>query len=201
MIFAFESFRPNYYNKYIDYNFGVSPLEIKEKYTHKINDTVVYRKQGIYAISDIKEQKIGGVKKNYYVLSSVYDKNATVYVPVDSEVLTAQMEHVLSKDEIHAIIDKSEENDVMWVENTTERAIYFDEIIKSGDLAKTLAVLKMFILRKENKDTKPLRTFARDEKAFAAAQKAVTEAFAYPLGLEKTQVIPYITERVKAKNQ
>lgn len=172
-------------------------MEIKEKYSHNIGETVVYRKQGIYVISDIKEQKIGGAKKDYYVLSSVYDKNATVYVPVDSEVLTAQMERMLSKDEIHAIIDKSEENSVVWVENTTERALYFDEIIKSGDLARTLAVLKMFILRKENREAKPLRTFARDEKAFAAAQKAVTEAFAYPLGLEKTQVISYITERIK----
>ncbi len=175
-------------------------MEITEKYSHNVGDTVVYRKQGIYKISDIKEQKIGTVKKDYYVLSSVYDKNATVYVPVDSEVLVAQMEHVLSKEEIHAIIDKSEENGVLWVENTTERAIYLDEIVKSGDLAKILAVLKMFILRKENKEIKPVRTFARDEKAFAAAQKAVTEAFAYPLGLEKGEVIPYITERVKSNN-
>lgn len=176
-------------------------METKVKYSHSIGDTVVYRKQGIYVISDIKEQKIGGVRKNYYVLSSVYDKNATVYVPVDSEALTVQMEHVLSKDEIHAIIDKSEDNGVTWVENTTERAVYFDEIVRSGDLAKILAVLKMFILRKENKELKPLRTFARDEKAFAAAQKAVTEAFAYPLGLEKSQVLTYITQRVKANNK
>ena len=175
-------------------------MKIAEKYSHNIGDTVVYRKQGIYKISDIKEQKIGTLKKDYYVLSSVYDKNSTVYVPVDSETLVAQMEHVLSKEEIHAIIDKSEENDVHWVDNTTERAIYLDEIVKSGDLAKILAVLKMFILRKESKDIKPLRTFARDEKLFAAAQKAVTEAFAYPLGLEKAQVIPYITERVKSNN-
>lgn len=172
-------------------------MEIKEKYSHSVGETVVYRKQGIYVISGIKEQKIGTVRKNYYVLSSVYDKNSSVYVPVDNENLTAQMERMLSKEEIHAIIDQSEENGVQWIENTTERAIYLDEIVKGGDLAKILSVLKMFILRKEEKNKKAYRTFARDEKAFAAAQKAVTEAFAYPLGLEKIQVIPYITERVR----
>lgn len=172
-------------------------MQTAEKNSHNIGDTVVYRKQGIYKISDIKEQKIGTEKKNYYVLSSVYDVNATVYVPVDNEALTSKMEHILSKDEIDTIIDKSEKNDVEWIENTTERALYLDEIVKSGDLARILAMLKMFILRRENKDKKPTRTFARDEKAFAAAQKAVTEAFAYPLGLEKPQVMPYITERVK----
>jgi len=173
-------------------------LQTIEKYSHNIGETVVYRKQGIYEITDIKEQKIGGTKKDYYVLSSVYDKNATVYVPVDSESLVVQMEHMLSKDEIHAIIDISEENSVNWIENTAERAMYFDEIVKSGDLTKILAMLKMLILRKESADKKANRTFARDEKAFVAAQKAVTEAFAYPLGIDKTQVIPYITDRVKS---
>ncbi|MBR3988319.1 MAG: hypothetical protein IKK10_03345 [Clostridia bacterium] len=169
-----------------------------ENYSHNIGEMVVYRKQGIYEITGIKEQIIGGAKKDYYVLSSVYDKNATVYVPVDSESLVSQMEPMLSKDEIHAIIDISEENSVNWLENTAERALYFDEIMKSGDLTKILAMLKMFILRKESADKKSNRTFARDEKVYAAAQKAVTEAFAYPLGIDKTQVIPYITDRVNS---
>lgn len=176
-------------------------MENSANYPYSIGETVVYRKQGIYVVSDIKEQEIGAVKKDYYVLSSVYDKNTSVYVPVDNEALTARMEHVLSKEEIHTIIDISEESSVQWIDNTMERAVYFEEILKSGDLAKILSMLKMFILRKEQKEIKPLKTSARDEKAFNAAQKAVTEAFAYPLGLEKTQVIPYISERVKSNNK
>lgn len=176
-------------------------MENSANYPYSIGETVVYRKQGIYVVSDIKEQEIGAVKKDYYVLSSVYDKNTSVYVPVDNEALTARMEHVLSKEEIHTIIDISEESSVQWIDNTMERAVYFEEILKSGDLAKILSMLKMFILRKEQKEIKPLKTSARDEKAFNAAQKAVTEAFAYPLGLEKTQVIPFISERVKSNNK
>ena len=176
-------------------------MENSANYPYSIGETVVYRKQGIYVVSDIKEQEIGAVKKDYYVLSSVYDKNTSVYVPVDNEALTARMEHVLSKEEIHTIIDISEESSVQWIDNTMERAVYFEEILKSGDLAKILSMLKMFLLRKEQKEIKPLKTSARDEKAFNAAQKAVTEAFAYPLGLEKTQVIPFISERVKSNNK
>lgn len=168
-----------------------------EKYFHKVGETVVYRKQGTYVITDIKEQTIGRVKKDYYVLSSVYDKNATVYVPVDNDTLTSQIERMLTKEEINAIIDESEENNLIWIENNTERAMFFEEILKSGELSKVLSILKLFLLRKENVDKKSYRTFARDEKAFAAAQKTVTEAFAYPLGIGKTEVIPYIIERIK----
>lgn len=175
-------------------------MQNTEKFTHNVGDTVVYRKQGIYEVSEIKEQKIAGMKKNYYVLSSVYDSNATVYVPVDSESLTSQMEKMLTKEEIHAIIKQSEDNEILWIENTAERAEFFEETLKSGDLVRILSVLKMLILRKENRDKKPVRTFARDEKAFAAAQKAVTESFAYPLGLDKSQVIPYITRLIGIDN-
>lgn len=168
-----------------------------KKYLHSIGEIVVYRKQGTYEITEIKEQKIGSVKKDYYVLSSVYDKNAAVYVPVDNETLTSQIQRILSKAEIDTIIDESKENPMEWIENNAERAVLFEEIMKSGELSKILAVLNMFIFRKENVDKKCYRTFARDEKAFATAQKTITEAFAYPLGLEKTEVIPYITERTK----
>lgn len=170
-------------------------MQSSEKYAHNIGETVVYRKQGIYEIKEIKEQKIGNEKKEYYVLSSVYDANSAVYVPVDNLSLTSQIENTLSKEEIHAIIDADEGNDVFWLENTTERAIHFDEILKSGNLLKILSLLNMFIERKNNADKKPYRNFARDEKAFSAALKAVTEAFAYPLGIPKTEVVAYITNR------
>lgn len=198
LIFAFESFSSKEYNMYIE-SIGVRLLKIAEKYTHNIGDTVVYRKQGTYRVTDIKEQKIAGIKKEYYILTSVYDSNSSVYVPVDSQNLTSMMESVLTKEEIDTIIRNSENNRMIWIENTAERAEYLDEVIHSGDLSQVLSLLMMFILRKESSDKKPIRTFARDEKAFAAAQKAVLEAFAYPLGLKKDEVMPYIYETISKK--
>ena len=171
-------------------------MEKSKNYLHNIGEIVVYRKQGVYEITSIKEQDIGSETKDYYVLSSVYDKNASVYVPVDSEALTSQIQRMLTKEEIDAVIDESKENPMEWIENNARRALFFEEILKSGEIAKILAVLNMFMFRKENVDKKCYRTFARDEKAFAAVQKIITEAFAYPLGISKTEVIPYITERI-----
>lgn len=162
--------------------------------------TVVYRKGGIYKITGFKEQKIGDIKKKYYVLSSVYDKNTTIYVPMDNDLLTSQIEPVLTKEEINSIIDKSEEKGIGWIEDTTRRAVFFEEILKSGELYRILALFKLLYLRRENAEPKTYRTYARDEKAFALASKAITEAFAYPLEIPKTEVVAYITERI-TKNQ
>lgn len=169
-------------------------MQQSEKNLHKVGETVVYRRKGVYVISDIVTQEIGFESKDYYVLASVYDKNSTVYVPVDSQALTSMMERVLSKEEIHAVIEKSKSYDPQWIENGYQRAEFFEETLKSGDLAKILSVLRMIIIRKNNTDKKFYRIPARDEKAFTAFNKAITESFAYPLGLEKAEVIPYITK-------
>lgn len=178
-------------------DFGVKLLQNSKEFSYNIGDTVVYRKQGVYLVSGIKEQEIGGTIKDYYVLSSVYDKNSSVYVPVNNETLTTQMERVLSKEEIDGIIDESEENSAVWIEDNAQRSEFFEEILKNGNLSQILSMLKLLILRKGNPDRKTHRCTARDEKVFAAAMKAVTEAFAYPLGIEKTEVISYITDRVR----
>lgn len=174
-------------------------MENLNTYPHKTGETVVYRKQGIYEITSVKEQIIGDIKKDSYVFSSVYDKNATIYVPVDNENLTSQIESVLSTDEINLIIDQSETTGITWIENNTQRAICYDEIIKSNDLSRILAVLRLYMLQKEGENKKSFRAFAKDERIFSAAMKNITEAFAYPLGIAKPEVVSYITDRLKNK--
>ena len=158
----------------------------------KIGEVVVYRKQGMYKIQEIKEQEIGGISKNYYVLRSVYDSNSSLYVPTDAENISEVMEYILTKDEIHKIIEKSKESAMSWIENSGERSETFNAVIKEGDLVEILRLLRLFIERKAQKDQKPVRNFARDEKVLSMAQKIISEAFAYPLGLTKSEVIDYI---------
>lgn len=172
-------------------------MENYKNYPHKIGETVVYRRQGIYEITSVKEQVIGEVKKDYYVFRSVYDKNATIYVPVDNENLTSQIERLLSKDEINAIVDQSDTTDIIWIENNAERAICYDEIVKSGDLSRILSVLRLYMLQKEGENKKSFRAFAKDERIFSAAMKNITEAFACPLGISKAEVMAYIAERLE----
>ena len=161
---------------------------MSDKFERKIGDVVVYRKQGIYKIADIKEQHIGGIDKDYYVLLSVYDSNSSLYVPTDADNLSELMEDVLSEDEVFRIIDKSKENPVSWVENTSERAELFDNLLKSGDLVEILRVYRLFAERKALKTQRQIKNSARDEKTFAKAQKIIHEAFAYSLKINVSDV-------------
>ena len=161
----------------------------------KIGEVVVYRRQGMYKIQEIKEQEIGGICKNYYVLRSIYDSNSSLYVPTDADNLSDLMEDVLSEDDIFEIIDKSKENPMSWIENTSERAEVFDNLIKSGDLVDILKIYRLYAERKLLKNQRLIKNSARDERIFAKAQKIIHEAFAYSLKIDVSGVSDYISKR------
>lgn len=69
------------------------------------NDVIIYGGQGVCQITGIEEKVINGVKKTYFVLKPVSDRSATIFAPADNELVLNKMRRLLSKDEIHKLID------------------------------------------------------------------------------------------------
>ena len=69
----------------------------------KVGDRVIYGFQ-VCEIVDIKPQTIGKIKRDYYVLSPIFDAKNTLYLPTDNEKLVAKMRKVLSEEEILGLI-------------------------------------------------------------------------------------------------
>ncbi|MBQ2944565.1 MAG: hypothetical protein IJD93_07755 [Ruminococcus sp.] len=159
----------------------------------KAGEFVVYKKHGIYEISEIRAEKIAGEAKTYYVLKSVYDANVTVYVPADKEELTSQMESPLTKAEIEGIVEKSKGTEIELPEVNSERFAFCEEIIAQGDLSKILALLLLLKKSKEEALLQKRKLFAHDERMLAASQNIIREAFAFPLGMDKKNVIDCVT--------
>lgn len=164
---------------------------------HKTGEHVVYKKHGVYEIADIKTDKICGTEKTYYVLRSVYDSNATVYVPADCEALVSQMELPLTASDINCMIDSSKEAQMEWIDTAAERREFFEDIMNSCDLSRIVAMMRLLIRHKEEALASKAKTFAHDERMLAASQKLVAESFAYSLGIDKKEVVAYIDNRIK----
>lgn len=164
--------------------------------THKTGEYVVYKKHGIYEIAEIRKEKIASEFKVYYVLKSVYDKNATVYVPADKEDLVNQMERVLSKEEIDGIILHSSELSFEWIDSNQERFQAMEEIISQGDLTEILAMMRLLMNKRAEAMAVKAKVFAHDERMLAASQKIICEAFAFTLGIDKKEVLGYIEEKL-----
>lgn len=166
-----------------------------ESLTHKKGEYVVYKKHGIYLIDDVRKDKICGILKYYYVLKSVYDGNATVYVPADCEALVSQMERVLTTEEIELIIESSKSVEIEWTSDSTVRQELFEQILHGGDLSRVVALMKLLMNRKAEALAAKSKVPALDERTLNASQKILEEAFAFALGIEKKDVITYLSER------
>lgn len=168
-----------------------------EKLDHKKGEYVVYKKQGIYLIDDVRQDNICGFKKCFYVLRSVYDSNATVYVPADSDALVSQMEKVLTLPRIEQIIEESKHRNIQWEADSDLRQEEFQNILLSGDLSKVIVLVKLLLARKEELRQCKKKIPALDERTLTAAVRTLEEAFAFSLGLEKKDVLEYIKEKTQ----
>lgn len=163
----------------------------------KTGEYVVYKKHGVYEISEIKEERVAGETKTYYVLKSVYDANVTVYVPADKEDLVSRMEDVLTTDDIKVIVKNSKEEEVEWIDTNSERFALCEEILARENLSEILAMMRLLAKNKEEALLSKRKVFAHDERMLSASQKIISEAFAFSLGIDRKDVVRYIEEKFK----
>jgi CarD family transcriptional regulator len=163
---------------------------------HSIGDLVVYRNNGIYRIIDIRNEKFFGIDgRTYYVLCSVCDKNSFVYIPKDAVDMKLTMRHILSRDDIDDAINKAENSSNKWHDDVRERTRYFDRLFDSGSCSDILWVFKVLSLYRDETENEHRRFYASDERLLDAAEKIIIEEFSFVLGIDKDEVVKYITDR------
>ena len=168
------------------------------QYAHKIGDHVMYLNNGVCKIVDIREEQfIAGMPKTYFVLSPLIDERSEIYVPVDSEGLTANIFELLTEKEIKAAIKDSEKSVCEWIPDVKERSAEFTKIISGGNRAAILSVIKTLSDYRAELESRKKKFYASDERIFNAANKFITEEFAFVLGIPHDEVKSYIIENMQ----
>ncbi len=157
---------------------------------------------GICQISDISEMDFGDYNpRKYYKLRPVYDVHSTSYLPVDSPEVSNKLRKLITKDEIDTVIDDAERVSMDWIENGKQRAERFNAILSDGDRVKALWLVKTLSMHKAEVESQNRKFYASDARILAAAEKLVCEEFAFVLGCDKNEVIPYIKAHLKGVEQ
>ncbi len=173
-------------------------LERGQELPHKVGETVVYRNGCIYRVDDIRSADLGTGERLYYVLRPVFEERSLTYVPVDSDAVGRIMRPVLSRDEIDRAIADAEQTDLDWPADSKKRAEAYERIIVDGDPVGTLKLFKKLSEHKAAIEKMRKKLYASDARILASAEKAVTEEFAFSLGIQRSEVLPYIRRRVAA---
>lgn len=156
----------------------------------KIGDKVLVSSRGVCTITD----KILIENNEFYVLSSVYGKDITLYVPVKD--VQNRIKMLLSKDEIDEIITEISNETMSWIENDKERQAAFKEILVSGDRKKLMLLIKTLFLHQQELKKQNKKLHISDEKAFKDAQEFLHDEFAYALNIDRKNVIEYIANKI-----
>ena len=164
----------------------------------QINDVIVYGAQGVCVITGTEEKVISGKKKTYFVLKPVSEKGSTIFVPTDNELVLGKMRRLLTKDEIHKLIDSMELENALWVENENERRELYKSILAKGEHSELIKMIKAIYTHKKQREAEGKRLHMSDERFFKDAEQILYNEFQYELGLgSKDDLLTYIFERIE----
>ena len=115
----------------------------------QINDTVLYSVYGICKVIEITERDLCGKTMEYYVLQQVYDNKSILFIPTHYSELTAKMKRILSPSEIYSMIKLMPYEKIIWIQNEAVRKQKYAEILKNGDRAELIRMIKTLYLHKK----------------------------------------------------
>ncbi len=168
---------------------------------YQVNDTVLYGTHGICRISDIIVKKIDKSNIQYYVLVPVYQNTTTLFVPVENQKLVSKMRRILSPSEIYTIIRSLPKEDLIWIDDDTQRYETYHAILQSGDRTQLVQLIKTLYLHQQERREQKKKLHSADEKFMKEAEHLLYEEFAYVLNIKREQVVPFITEQIEIEEK
>lgn len=164
----------------------------------QVNDVIIYGAQGVCKIIGTDEKIINGKKKIYFVLKPVDEKGATIFAPTDNELVLSKMRRLLTKDEIHMLIDSMQEDSTLWIDNENERKELYKSILAKGDHRQIIKMLKAIYAHKKQREAEGKRLHQSDERFFKDAEQILYNEFQYVLKLkDRSELMTYIFSRIE----
>lgn len=156
----------------------------------KVGDKVVYGTAGISEITDVTCESVGGVDKEYYVLSELgVNSDARTFVPTDSERLTSLMRPLISPDEARAVLDRIDEIEPLeWQSDARRRAELFRSILEEGDHERMIAMIKAIRKNGEERAVAKKKNFIADNSAQEKAERLIISEFSIALGVDVIEI-------------
>ena len=164
----------------------------------QINDVIIYGNQGVCRITGAEEKCVNGKKRTYFVLKPVEDKGATIFAPTDNELVLRKMRRLLTKAEIHQLIDSMESENAPWEENENLRKEQFKAILTKGDHLELIQMIKAVYAHKKAREAEGKRLHMADERFFKDAEQILYNEFQYVLDLkDREELMQYIVARLE----
>lgn len=154
-----------------------------------IGELLLYGTSGVCELKDIREEKISGELRRYYILEPFYDKNSTVYVPCDNVMLVSKMRELIGKDEAKRLVEADDGKRTVWVEGDKPRRESFSLIIDTGDRGEIIRLARTLTEKRCECERGGKKFHACDEHVLARAQKVLCEELSIVLDQSREEIL------------
>ncbi len=155
---------------------------------YSVGDTVMYRNEGACTVVEIREEDFSGVVSKYYLLRPVFRPSATLFVPIDNELLVSRMKPIISEQEAEKAISDSLLVSVDWIENAEERKKLYREAFDSSSRLDLIAAVKMVRKYRDSSDKYSRKPHVFDLQFIRNAERCIEEELNIVLGMKKEDV-------------
>ena len=160
---------------------------------------VIYGSNGVCRVTDIRSETMYKKARTYYVLESVNDPGARVYVPVDNEALLARMRKIPDREEILIMLDALKDEMFCWEPDNRLRAEQFGAILDRCDQRELLVLICTIREKRRRLAAEKKKLGSSDDNALKRAEKIINGEFGFALSIPPEEVPAFIAERLSRK--
>ena len=124
-------------------------------------------------------------------------ETSRLYVPIDSEKLLEKLRHVLTHEQIDAMLADVRGRQVDWIDNRAERQSRYTEIARGGITGELLLLIHRLYLRRAELAARGRRLPEADLSLLKLAESLVNEEFSQALGIPPDAVADYIRAKLE----
>ena len=155
---------------------------------------VIYRNTELCRVEGFEKQCADGVhEREYCVLTPVNSAGARYYVP--AETAAEKLRAVHTREEIMSLISEMGAAED-WCPDPMERKRRHAEVLSSGDILRTAAMVKGIYLERRRREEHGKSLNSADERTLRAAEDMINGEFSFVLGIKPEDVPAFISGKI-----
>ena len=159
----------------------------------KKDELVVHESAGVCRVTDI--QMMNRPQREYYVLSPLYDKNSTFYIPTDSA--QEPLRPVMTREQAMALIEQIPGMAELTFSSINDEKVRAADILSSGDQIRLAQLAKtMHHLQRKRNHTKSKNAYATDRGILRQAERLLFGELAVSLEMPVDSVSDFISQQL-----
>ena len=162
-------------------------------------DKVIYGSHGVCLVTEQEERVVDRKRMTYLVLEPVNQTGARFLVPAHNENAMAKVKHLLSGQELEALLTSDEVRADGWIQDENRRKQTYRELISSGDRARLMCMVRTLYRHRAAQTAMGRKCHLSDENFLRDAERLLSSEISEILTLSPEQSKQYLREHLIQK--